>query len=402
MRILPVSYKQNTLKTSKNNSKLMNYTNSPLTLKNDTANFAFKGQNGSSLNLSMVLDLLTKPDESKRNALFYADFDEIEDYNKILGDGAPVIFQIAALAQDKNKQNVIHKLFIDTLKTYANNLGKDNYDENSFDFQAPLKMEKLSSVLKDKSPETIEKALLTCDKYGKTPLHFANIYNLATCKRLYGFTDIRDVSLNAILGNKNEGSSLNSACANLIYAIADSLGDKAPEVFAKAITIQDRKGNTPLHSISKEALEAIIDVLDDSAPEVLAQATLIPNKSGATPWFNTREGVLDLYIEALSDSAYDVLKEAVLNQSKYGINGFFNISSQKLDLLIDVFGDDAPEIIKEGLLARDKKGKSMLSYASDSEKVMYQELFGDEYTKIEKEAFKPLGLADRIFKIKLF
>ncbi len=402
MRILPVSHKQNTLKTSKNNSKLMNYTNSPLTLKSDTVNFAFKGQNKSSLNLSTVLDLLTKPDESKRNALFYADSDEIEQYNRVLGDGAPVIFQVATLAQDKNKQNVIHKLFIDTLKTYVNNFGVNGYDKNSFDFQSALKMEKLSSVLKDKSPETVEKALLTQDKYGRTPLHFANIYNLSTCKKLYGFTDIRNVSLSAIMGNKNEDNPLDKACADLIYSIADSLGDKAPEVFAKAITIQDKDGNTPLYSISKEVLEAIIDVLGDSAPKVLAQAILIPNKSGVTPWFNAGEGVSDLYTEALSDSAYDVLKEAVLNQSKYGTNGFFHISSQKLDLLTDVFGDDASEIVKEGLLARDKKGNSMLSYASDSEKAMYQEFFGDEYAKIEKEALKPLSLFDRIFKIKLF
>lgn len=395
MRILPVRLNQNINDLNKNKTVNLN------TLKqnsiksaqhNDVLDISFKGQKKDNLNFLMILDLLTKPDKSKRNALFYADFNEIEEYNKILGDGAPVIFQKATLQQDKNKQNVIHKLFIDTLKAHANSIGEKDCDENVFDFQSVLKMKMLHSVLKSKSSETIEKALLTQDKHGKTPLHLASVHSLSTCKQLYGFKDIKNVSLGAILDNEN----LNNALTNLIYALGDSLGEKAPEVFAKVITIQDKDGNTLLHSISKEPLMAIIDILGDSAFEALEKALLLQNKSGATPWFNAREGVASLYVDALSDRAYDVVKEVLSKKNKGAINLLSSATLEQLFAYKNALKNDTKECFKD--LISEKNALCQYIRHSDADKIDFlTNLLGDDTPKIYKEAALFLKLGNTIF-----
>ena len=450
MRILPVRLNQNIKGVNKNGTVNLNTSKqNPVKLnqQNDVLDISFKGQKKDNSNYAKMLESLLITDINNRNVLFEADSDEMVDCAIALGNDAPITFQIAALSKDKNGQNVVHKMFLDIFKNYADEMKdfniseideaenmQDIYDKCNFDFKSEKKMNTLSSILKDKSPETIEKALLTQDENGQTPLHLLNLYNMRPYVQMYDLGSAFRISTNVMASNKkSKNNPINNAYSDLIYAISDSLGDRAPMAFRKVLLIKDKDGNTPLSRISKEPLEAIIDVLGKSAPRVLEEATLIQNKDGLTPWDNANDGVTSIYVDTLSDRAHGVVKKAMHTKNKFkttllysatleqmkaykkalkddtkeefkewmtardgfGYTPLKYITDDRLGFLIDVFGDDAPEIIKKSLLLKDDSGYNQLYEADEKAKEVYRKLFGDKYDKIAEKSVK-VGLLHRI------
>ena len=111
---------------------------------------------------------------------------------------------------------------------------------------------------------------------------------------------------------------LNDKMLKQIEIFTNILGDKMPEMFAYALTIQDKDGKTPLHTANSDEIKVFAEILGDNAPEILSNLLTIQDKDGKTPLHTANSDKIKAFRKALGDKAPETFAKVLAMQNKDG------------------------------------------------------------------------------------
>ena len=196
-----------------------------------------------------------------------------------------------------------------------------------------------------------------------------------------------DISSNDMLENsaskKSNFSTINKIIPNFIKVFEKAfefktpeqieifinlLGDKIPEIFAYALTIQDENGNTLLHVANTDETKAFTEALGDKAPETYVKALIIQNKDGKTLLHGVSVDKINVFAEALGDKASEAFVKALAIQDKDGKTPLHTANSDETKAFRKALGDKAPETFAK-VLAIQNKDENALSHAPSASTV---------------------------------
>lgn len=177
---------------------------------------------------------------------------------------------------------------------------------------------------------------------------------------------------------------LTLATSKQIETFAEILGDRTPEVIAKALFLQDEDGRTAIHTAkaTKIKIKAITKALGDKAPKVMADILPIQDKDGNTALYYAGADEIEAFAEALGKNAPDIIAEVMTKQNKHGITVLNYAGANEIMAFKKALGVKAPEIIENTLAKQDIYGDTTLHLAKADAIMAYEKVFKENTDKV--------------------
>ncbi len=189
------------------------------------------------------------------------------------------------------------------------------------------------------------------------------ILNLSNSKQIEAFAEILGekspevFAKAAIMQDKNGRTSVYCAEAPEINALKEALGDRAPEIFASVLTIQSKDDNTtPLHYASANKIIALKEALGDRAPEIFASVLLIQDKYKKTPLHYADADRIIAFKEALGDKALETFANVLTIKDNNGDTPIHCAGMYEINAYKKVLGEDTEKIFQKVLLIKNNEG----------------------------------------------
>ena len=343
MRINPIGLGYGNLKPNKvekNNSKVMS---NPVESSQKLAklsleqlqginNISFKSNSSNQDEIEAILNSpLLKTDRDGRTFFHRASAEDIEARRQEI---TPQLLRIAMPMQDYDSNTCLH------------------YTKGS-EF-----VNTIADILGDEAPEFIPKLYTLKNKMNRTPI------DIKACRKKQDELE----ALFKILGNRTtkfvrEYRSANGSTIfhyplkpEVAQIIIDNMGDEAQQVLSELLPMQDDDKNTLLHNIQRpKTLEIYAETLKDKAPEVFAKACLAKNKKGEVAMSallaNNYQGKLKIILKALGNKTAEVVKKY---RGEYNETIFHHkLEPDIAQIIVDNMGDEAQQVLSELLPMQD-------------------------------------------------
>ena len=333
--------------------------------------------------------VMSNPVESSQK-LAKLSLEQLQGMNNISFRGneianSPDILNSPLLETDENGQTFFHKASIEDLKAKKQEITpqllkialpmQDN-DGNTclYYTKGPEFINIVADILGDEAPETFAK---TCAA--------KNENNIALLDRSLKRKKLNEEykAIFKALGNKTAevvrnyrglfGSTIfhEGPEPELVKIIIKNLGDEAQQILSEMLPMQSKSQDTFLHFTHyPETLEIYAETLKDKAPEIFANALTTENINGTTP--------IDLLFGSIygtGEQGSDVAKvtfkasgnktaEVVRNyRGLYGGTIFHkSLEPELAQIIVDNMGDEAQQVIYEMLPMQNKVGNTFLDY----------------------------------------
>ena len=175
---------------------------------------------------------------------------------------------------------------------------------------------------------------------------------------------------------------INLATSKQIETFAEILGDRTPEVIAKALFLQDEDGRTALCTAKATKIRAITKAIGDKAPEVIAKALFIQDKAGNTALHYAEADEIEAFAEVLGKNAPDIIAEVMTKQNKHGITVLNYAGANEIMAFKKALGVKAPETIKNTLAKQNIYGDTALHQAKADGIIAYSIVFKENTDKV--------------------
>ena len=213
----------------------------------------------------------------------------------------------------------------------------------------------------------------------RTIMSFSNKTPIEDIKRTFSSNP---EDLETFLLEDYDYPTINLATSKQIETFAKILGDRAPEVIAKALSLKDIDGRTALHTATATKIRAITKAIGDKTPEVIAKALPIQDKDENTALYYANADEIEAFAEALGKNAPDIIAEVMTKQNKYGITVLNYARASEIIAFKKVLGIKAPEIIENTLTKQDIYGDTALHQAKADAIIAYSKVFKENTDKV--------------------